>query len=240
MERSYATVRGDRVTLNGQQFIGPKLTQDMIRTNRGNLAGLNRQKIELRYDPDDIQSGIWAIDPRNEQAIFLTPVTPISMLDDKAASNALEWKRGNMKAVKETYHSMTANAPVLFDPEKYSELNDSKTLAIAAMDNVTVKLSASNNTAEPQSGSKPQQPLISDEEYRSLVAAKITLEPITRERSKAVYLSPRHRYESLLAARNANKKISADDFAFMADFESDMTDEQAEYFASHVRMNKKQ
>ncbi|MCL2808659.1 MAG: Mu transposase C-terminal domain-containing protein, partial [Treponema sp.] len=63
MERSYATVRGDRVSLNGHQFIGPNLTQDMIKTNRGNLAGLNRQKIELRYDPDDIQSGIWAIDP---------------------------------------------------------------------------------------------------------------------------------------------------------------------------------
>jgi len=71
------------------------------------------------------------------------------------------------------------------------------------------------------------------------VAAKITLEPAARERSKPVYLSTRHRYEALLAARNAGNKISADDIAFMADFESDMTEDLAEYFAVQTRMNKK-
>ncbi|MDR0456237.1 MAG: Mu transposase C-terminal domain-containing protein, partial [Treponema sp.] len=75
LERAYAVVRGDRVTLAGRQFIGPNLTQEMVRTNRGNLAGLNRQKVELRYDPDDLDSGIWAVDPRDSRAIPLIPVT---------------------------------------------------------------------------------------------------------------------------------------------------------------------
>jgi len=228
MERAYATVRGDRVTLNGRQFIGPNLTQEMIRTNRGNLAGLNRRKIELRYDPDDMQAGVWAIDPRNDHAIFLTPVTPISMLDDNAAAGALEQKRGNMKAVKETYQSMTANAQTLFDSAKFQELKASKDAAVSA-----IQITDDNN-------SENRQPVITDDEFRSLVAAKITLEPAARERTKPVYQSPRHRYEALLAARITNKKISADDLSFMADFESEMTDEQEEYFASQVRMNKKQ
>ena len=232
MERAFATVRGDRVTLGGRQFIGPDLTQDMIRSNRGNLAGLNRQKIELRYDPDEADPDVWAIDPRSNEAIFLTPVTPIPMLDDSAASAAMERKRGNMKAVRDTYRSMTADAPILYDPDKFRELSDSRGAAAAPR--------ASHTEGLPGTGATdvPQQPLISDDEFRSLVAAKITLEPTARERSKPVYTSPRHRYEALLAARAASKKMSADDLEFMADFESDMTEEQGEYFASQIRMNK--
>ena len=232
MERTHATVRGDRVMLNGKHFIGPNLTQDMLRSNRGNLTGLNGQKVELRFDPDDPDTDVWAIDPRNNQAIFLTPVKPISMLDDKAAAGALEWKRQNMKAVRETYKSMTANTPMLFDPERFKELRESQKVAIAAGDNLPAGPIADNAI--------PVQPVITEDEFRSLVAAKITMEPVTRERSKPVYLSQRHRYEALLALRSTNKKISADDIAFMAEFESTMTEEQAEYFASQIRMNKKQ
>jgi len=233
MERAYATVRGDKVTLNGKQYIGPNLTQDMIRTNRGNLTGLNKQKVELRYDPDDTNPDVWAIDPRNGQAISLTPVTPIFMLDDDAASAALEQKRRNMKAVKETYRSITADAPTLFDQDMFQELRDSRAAAAADGRSIPAQPAADNSVQVPQ------QPLITDEEFRSLVAAKITLEPVIHERSKPVYLSPRHRYEALLAARIANKNISAADLAFMADFESNMTEEQEKYFASQIRMNKK-
>ncbi|MDR0301520.1 MAG: Mu transposase C-terminal domain-containing protein [Treponema sp.] len=231
LERAYATVRGDRVTLNNKQYIGPNLTQDMVRKNRGNLTGLNRQKVELRYDPDNPDTGVWAIDPRTNEAIFLTPVTPISMLDDAAASEALEWKKRNMKVVKETYHSITAQAPLLFDPEKFKELDESRAAALA-----------SNNGADapPAAGSapSPEKPAISDDEFRSMVAAKIAVEPNIRERAKLVYLSPRDRYEALLSVIAKKEKISAADIAFMADFEANMTDEQAAYFASVVSMNK--
>jgi putative transposase len=229
LERAYATVRDGRVTLNGKQYIGPNLTQDMVKTNRGNLAGLNKQKVELRYDPDDQDSGIWAIDPRSDQAIFLTPVTPVSMLDNKAASDALEWKRQNMKAVRETYRSMTAGAKILFDPERFKELNDSRFIALSAeTENIPGLLSNTGSTSAPA---------MSDDEFRSLVSAKITVEPNIRDRAKPVYLTPRDRYETLLSTIAKKEKISAADLAFMADFEENMSDEQAAYFASIVNMN---
>ena len=225
LERAYATVRGDRVTLAGKQYIGPNLTQDMVRTNRGNLAGLNRQKVELRYDPDNPESGIWAIDPRDNQAIFLTAVVPISMLDDDSASKSLEWKRKNMKAVIDAYRSMTTDAPLLFEPGKFKELNDARDAALS---------SDSENKPVPTL----EKQTISDDRFRSLVAAKITVEPNIKERAKPVYLTPRDRYETLFFAIAKKEKISAADLAFMAEFEEKMTDEQAAYFASIVSINK--
>ena len=235
IERTYATVRGDRVTLNGKQYIGPNLTQDMLRTNRGNLVGLNRKKIELRYDPDDQESGVWAIDPRSDQAIFLTPVTPVSMLDNEAASAALELKRQNMKAVKDAYRSITADVPVLFDPEKFKELNESRATALASRTENSPGL-----LSDTRSVSTSETSTISDDEFRSLVAAKITVEPNIRERAKHVYLTERDRYEALLSTFSRKEKISAADLAFMADFEENMSDEQTAYFTSVVNMNKTQ
>lgn len=232
LERAYATVRDGRVALAGRQYIGPNLTQDMIKTNRGNLAGLNRQKVELRFDPDDPDSGIWAIDPRDNQAIFLTPVTPVSMLDNKAASKALEWKKQNMKAVKETYREMAANAPVLFEPEKFRELSESRAAALAAGSENAPPLLPDNRSA-------PEAAAVSDDEFRSMVAAKITVEPNIRERAKPVYLSPRDRYESLLISISKKEKVSAANLAFMAEFEENMTDEHRWYFNQFVSMNKK-
>jgi len=219
LERAHATVRGDRVTLAGRQFVGPDLTQEMVRANRGNLAGLNRQKIELRYDPDDPDGGVWAVDPRNGQAIPLIPVTPIAMLDEKAAADAMEWKRRNMKAVSETYRSMTAGAQPLFEPQKFRELKETRAAAIT------------ENAA-------PQIPAMSGDEFNALVAAKITVEPNIRARSKHVFLTPRDRYEALLLSVTRGEKISADDHSFMAEYESKMTPEQEEYFSRCVKMNK--
>jgi hypothetical protein len=66
------------------------------------------------------------------------------------------------------------------------------------------------------------------------------VEPNIRDRAKPVYLTPRDRYETLLSTIANKEKISAADLAFMADFEENMSDEQAAYFASIVRMNNKQ
>ena len=233
MERAYATVRGDRVTLNGKQYIGPDLTQDMLRTNRGNLVGLNRKKIELRYDPDDQDSGVWAIDPRSDQAIFLTPITPVSMLDNEAASAALELKRRNMKAVKDAYRSITADVPVLFDPEKFKELNESRAAALASGTESSPGLLSGTVSV-----STPEKPAMSDDEFRSLVAAKITVEPNIRERAKHVYLTERDRYEALYEKQLKNERITAADLEFMADYEEKMSDGETDYFTSFAVQNK--
>jgi putative transposase len=216
LERGYAVVRDGRVTLAKRQFIGPDLTQDMVRGNRGSLAGLNRQKVELRYDPENLDDGVWAVDPRNNEAVCLTPVTPIHMLDDKAASAALEWKRRNMKAVSETYRSMTQDSQLtLFEPRKFKELAESKAAAAA-----------------------PEAPALSPEEFNAQVAVRITVEPNIRERSKHVYLTERDRYEALFTAIVKNKNVPAADRAFMADYEEKMNDEESEYFLQFARQNK--
>jgi len=208
LERGYAVVRDGRVTLAKRQFIGPDLTQDMIRENRGNLAGLNRQKVELRYDPENLDGGIWAVDPRNNEAVSLAPVTPIPMLDDKAASAAMEWKRRNMKAVGETYRSMTKDSQLtLFEPQKFKKLAESKAAA-------------------------------APEEFSAQVAAKITVEPKIRERQKHVFLTERDRYESLFTMIIKNEKVSAADHAFMAEYEEKMKDEEVEYFSQFAKQNK--
>jgi len=217
LERGYAVVRDGRVTLAKRQFIGPDLTREMIQKNRGNLAGLNRQKVELRYDPENPDGGVWAIDPRNNEAVALTPVTPIPMLDDKAASGALEWKRRNMKAVSETYRDMTKDAQLtLFEPQKFKELGESKAAAAVI----------------------PEAPVISPEEFSAQVAAKITVEPKIRERQKHVFLTERDRYESLFTMIIKNEKVSAADRAFMAEYEEKMEEGEARYFEEFAKQNK--
>jgi putative transposase len=221
LERGYATVRGDRVTLAGRQFIGPNLTRDMVKNNRGNLAGLNRRKVELRYDPDNLDGGIWAVDPGNNEAVFLTPVTPVAMLDEKAASAALEQKRKNMKAVRETYNSIAGGTLTLFEPQQFQELRDSQAAA------------AGNEPSPPVA-----VPAMTDNEFGALVAAKISVEPNIRERSKLVFLTPRDRYESLRITLNKNQRISAADLSFMADYESKMTDGEEVYFSAQSKLMK--
>ncbi|MDR0443235.1 MAG: hypothetical protein LBH44_07515 [Treponema sp.] len=172
--------------------------------------------------------GIWAIDPRTNEAIPLTPVTPIPMLDEKATSAAIEQKRGNMKAVTGAYNTMTSGAQMLFDPDKFRELREAKAAA--------ANLPTTRN--ETSSLPAPESPAMTPEEFSAAIAAKITVEPNIRERSKLVYLTPRDRYESLRIALGNNQKISAADLAFMAEYEEGMDDEEEAYFASQFRLNK--
>jgi hypothetical protein len=156
--------------------------------------------------------------PRSDQAISLTPAQPIAMLYNAAASAALERKRGNIKAISETYRSMTAETTVLFEPEKFKELAESRSAALAAP--------------------KPETPAITEAEFDSPAAAKIAGEPKTRERSKTVYLTTWDRYQALLVAVVRNEKVSAADLEFMAEFEPTMNEAQDRYRAQIISMNK--
>ncbi|MDR3334909.1 MAG: Mu transposase C-terminal domain-containing protein [Treponema sp.] len=234
LERAYATVRGDRVTLLGRQFIGPSLTPEMVAEGRGNLVGFNRKKIELRYDPDDLDAGAWAINPRNGQGIFLKPVERIPMLDDAAASAAIEAKRKNMKAVRDAYKSLTADAQVLFDFEKFRELEDSKAVAEASF--LESPPSGALLPAPPKSNPLPAPP--TGDNFQAQVAAMISAEPYIRERSKRVYLSEYDRYKALLDAMSRNETIATEDLAFKSRYEETMSDEQFIYFADYIKQKK--
>jgi putative transposase len=134
LEQARAKVRGNRVQLMGYSFEGPRLTAEMLRENRGSLVSLDGLTVELRFDPDDVESGggIWAIDPRDKRSIFLTQTDAIDPSDEETVRKAIRMKRANMHPVREAFRTMTSLAlpgPVLSDPGKYKELTESVGMA---------------------------------------------------------------------------------------------------------------
>jgi putative transposase len=71
----------------------------MVLENRGSLVGLDRRKVEVRFDPDNPDSGAFALDPRDGKPVVLRRVERPEMLDGGAASKAMGIKKENMKAV---------------------------------------------------------------------------------------------------------------------------------------------
>ncbi len=137
MESTMRQVKGDRIELNGTEYIGPDLTQEMILQNRGTLVAYNRQKIEVRYDPENLDLGVFAIEPGTNHAIALRPVKKIDMLDEKEMVEQLEWKKRNMRAVQNAFQIATSNKNlrVLSEPQKFAELHNAEVLAEKAMQN---------------------------------------------------------------------------------------------------------
>ncbi|MBR1639034.1 MAG: Mu transposase C-terminal domain-containing protein [Treponema sp.] len=137
MESTMRQVKGDRIELNGIEYIGPDLTQQMILENRGTLVAYNRQKIEIRYDPENLDLGVFAIEPGTNHAIALRPAEKIDMLDHEAMVKQLEWKKRNMRAVQEAFKTATQNknVRVLSEPQKFAELHTAEELAEKAMQN---------------------------------------------------------------------------------------------------------
>lgn len=135
MESTMRQVKGDRVELNGTWYVGPELTQQMVLENRGTLIAYDRQKVELRYDPENLALGVFAIEPGTHHAIALHPVESIDMLDHDAMVRQLEWKKRNMRAVQEAFETATANknVRVLSEPQKFAELHKAESLADEAL-----------------------------------------------------------------------------------------------------------
>lgn len=231
LERAQAKVRGDRVHLMGRNFVGPSLTAEMLKENRGNLVSLDRKTVELRFDPEDVEAGggIWAIDPRDQRSIYLTQVEGIDPLDEDSVQKAIERKRGNMKPVRTAFKDMVSLAlpgPVLSDPGKYRELAQSAEVtgrALAAVDPKSLLPSAAP---------------ITDEAFESAVAARISAEPAVKPRAKVAYRSPRDRYEAILRAFIASERISADDLEFKRQYEASLSESEARYWETFIRYNK--
>ncbi|MDR2049320.1 MAG: Mu transposase C-terminal domain-containing protein [Treponema sp.] len=70
LESETRKVRGNRVQIAGINYVGPDLTSDMLLENRHNLAGLSGLKVEVFYDPDDLDAGAWVMDPRSGETIY--------------------------------------------------------------------------------------------------------------------------------------------------------------------------
>ena len=231
LEKDTAKVRGDRVQLMNRLFVGPNLTSEMIRANRGNLVSLDKKTVELRYDPDDVEAGggIWAIDPRDQQTIFLTQVEKVAMFDEEAGARAIANKRANMHPVRAAYKEFVA--PVL--PSRV--VNDSgKRRELEASAAVT----ANSESRTKQLTMAESEPKKTDADFNAEVSSLIKIEPQTRTLARVVYKSPRDRYQAILLAFINGDRISEIDSAFRRTYEAEMTESETQYWESFIRFNK--
>jgi len=228
LEKAQAKVRGDRVQLMDRLFVGPDLTKEMLKDNRGNLVSLDGRMVELRFDPDDVEAGggIWAIDPRDKKSIYLTQVVAIDPTNDESAKKAIERKRANMKPVRELFKSISSielPGPVLSDPERYQGLIESASVTA---------------TSQRSIGSDLVTTALEDEDFEAEVASRISSEPVAKPRLKTAYRSHRDRYEAVLLSIMSSEHVSPDDLAFKSQYESSMSEADLQYWETFIRYHK--
>lgn len=222
--RATAVVQGDRVRLMGRYFAGPPLTQDMVLNNRGSLVNLNKKKVELRFNPDNLESNVYAIDPRNGEPILLHEVKGIDMFDQQAFQEEIANKRRQMKAVTTAFRELTSNQKVLVD-------NRFSAPYLAAQDDAANMASLSRH-AMPVDTPLPDGQ--SKRETESSIEEKLSQEMRSKPARQAVYTSPRDRYIALLKAQKNGVNINENDEEFMLEYEMNMDDDELFYISSIV------
>lgn len=253
MESTTRIVRGDRIELNGTEYIGPELTQEMILQNRGTLVAYNRRKIEIRYDPENLDLGVFAIEPGSGNAIALRPVEKIDMLDNDAMIKQLELKKRNMSAVQEAFKKATENKNIrlLSEPNRFAELRKAENLAQKALEASRqiehkklvpeipkpVVLRKNDTVAEeravPDSVSRREE--ISQEAFLADLATRIGNENVLRTHGKPVFLTDRDRYQYLLNQFYCGERLSREDMDFKFAYEAKMTKAEENYFDAYVK-----
>ena len=264
MESTTRQVKGDRIELNGIEYIGPDLTQEMILQNRGTLVAYNRQKVEIRYDPENLDLGVFAIEPGTNHAIALRPVKKIDMLNEQEMVEQLEWKKRNMRAVQQAFETATSNknVRVLSEPQRFAELHNAEEMAERSEYRLEYQepdfeipavarkadVSETEEREIPQSvsrrktdfGSIPEslnrrEESLSQEDFLESVASRIGSENLLRAHGKPVFYTDRERYEYILNQFHSGEHLSHEDLDFKFDYESKMTSSEENYFASYVR-----
>lgn len=129
-ERKSCKVQRGRVLINGiwYQSDDTSSIDDSYVVDRG-LYALDGQSIEVRYNKFDPEIA-WAIVDNDVR--LLAPVKTVEMLDDNAMKKAIEHKRKQMKAIRETFKDKTQivgeisyKAP-LIEAVKPAEIEDAK------------------------------------------------------------------------------------------------------------------
>ncbi len=226
MEPYTRKVHGNRITACGQTFIGPDLTAQMVKENRGNLAGLSGLSIEVRIDPDNPTAGAFAIDPRNGKPIFLTPEVKINPLDDKEFKTAIEQKKHNIKAVTEAFKQDTAEffhlskslQGTVLSASSYKPLDESKKATQKA-----IEYTASS-------------PDFTNEELAAQVQELLQKEQ--SEHTRQVYACERDRFEAIIDSIIAGANITRADMEFKIDYEKTMSAEERIYIENKIAIGK--
>lgn len=219
--RTYAVVNGDRIRLNGKYFSGPPLTQEMVLHNRGSLVNLNKKRVEVRYNPDNLDAGVYAIDPRTKEAIVLHQVQAIDMFDADAFRREIQLKRQQIKAASEAFREAAGSRRVLID--------SSVSRPYAAGEALAAAIPA---YALPTDAAQETEPELAQTEK---IAVKISREIKQRPQYQAVYTSERERYTALLKAQHAGTRINDADQEFMLSYEERMDDDDLLYISNVMR-----
>lgn len=268
MERTFATVKGDRVQLGKTEYIGPDLTQEMVLENRGTLVAYNRQKVELRYDPENLDLGVFALEPGTNKVIPLRPVTKIDMLDQDAVAEQLAWKKRNMNAVVQAFNEATKNKNlrVLSDPAQFAEYRKAQSLAEQALqieepkkDPLTEEIQTVTESAKdgewaelPKAAKKRTSDFsyvpvalrrteeeLTDDEFINGLAARIGSENVLRAHGKKVFLTERERYQDILSATLNGERISREDVDFKFRYEAKMLPAEEQYWQTFCSQNRR-
>ena len=237
MERAFAVVKGDRVTLFGREYIGPELTKEMVLENRGTLTAYSRKKIELRYDPDNIDLGVFAIEPDTNNAIALRLVEKIDMFDGKKVAEQIAWKKRQMAAVVAAFNEKALDKDIrVLTDKRYDEYKKAETLAEASAAQIEYK---SPDNVIPPVVIKPKntEAAMSDEEWSKNVASIIASEPLAKARTASVFMTERDRYEDILTRFTSGDRLTKDDVDFKYRYEQIMTEQDKNYFGALLRIN---
>jgi putative transposase len=225
LERDNRIVKGNRVRIEGFYYLGPELTQDMVRENRHNLAGLSGLKVEVFYDPDDPAAGAWAVDPRSGETIYLTPEERIDPFNSEEVSQQLKSKRSSMRAVSSSFRETTAAAGKVLTSPEYKPRIEAQSVANKAIEAKTEKAALVSS--------------MSNEEFTAAVAVsnRIAKEQQELVKRKAVYPTPMKRYQAILDIILRGENLSSGDRLFKAEYESRMGPEEKTKWNIYINFN---
>lgn len=224
--RSYAVVNGDRIRLNGNFYAGPPLTQEMVLQNRGSLVNLNRRRIEIRYNPDNPDAGVYAIDPRTKEPIVLHRIRAIDMFDEESFREEMRLKKQQIAAAAGAFRELTKGAQVLIDSAKTRPFIEAEKLA-SGLPSYSMPVASGEEVPE----TSIKQELAPSEK----IAEKINSEIHQAVEYKPVFTTERERYTALIRAQRAGTRISDEDQEFLLDYEERMDDDDLFYISSIMR-----
>ena len=218
-------VNGNRVRIGDTNYVGPVLTREMLTGNRNNLAGLSGKKIEVCYDPDDPDAGAWAIDPRDGQAVYLTPEDRIDPFNAKDLSEQLSKKRSSIKAVTGAYRDTVAAAGKVLASSQYKPLVEAK--------------AAADKTVADKTAREQQAAAMSEEEFETAVAVASRLAEEQREQVKRrpVYATSMKRYGAIIDMILRGGEPPDEDKAFKAEYEARMGPQEKIQWQVYINFN---
>ena len=198
----------------------------MVLQNRGSLINLNRRRIEIRYNPDNPDAGVYAIDPRTKEPIVLHRIRAIDMFDEESFREEMRLKKQQIAAAAGAFRELTKGAQVLIDSAKTRPFIEAEKLA-SGLPSYSMPVASGEEVPE----TSIKQELAPSEK----IAEKINSEIHQAVEYKPVFTTERERYTALIRAQRAGTRISDEEQEFMLDYEERMDDDDLFYISSIMR-----